>query len=315
MTHSIDITGIKSGRLTAVRELHKEGRHWLWECSCECGEKAAFPNRYIRLELVSNCGKCGSSTRKNATYIGTKVFNNEGYEAEVIGFVSSSPSIFKVRFNDEYHAEVEVACGNFTRGSFSNPYHRSVAGVGYFGIGKFIAKKNGKHTLEYEDWNSMLKRCYNSEEAKKSYKDKYVVDMWHNFQNFAEWATSQRNFGRKGWDLEKDLLIKNNKVYSPETCVYLPREINSFIKRKSFNALPLGVDVAYNYDGTAYYRAQSTEDGKNICLGGFERVEEAFLAYKVHKEMLAKKLANKWKDEIPEVAYKALYNYTVEITD
>lgn len=315
MSNSVDITGLRTGKLVALKESHKEGRHWLWECRCECGQTALFPNRYIRLELVSNCGKCASSTRKNAVYIGEMSTNTEGYPAEIVGFVSASPSIFKVRFKDKFQAEVNIGAGNFKDGHFANPYHRSVAGVGYFGIGKFIAKLNGKHTTEYVDWNSMLKRCYISAESKLSYKDKDVCEEWHNFQHFAEWATKQINFGKEGWDLEKDLLVKNNKVYSPDTCVYLPREINSFVKRKRGNDLPLGVDVAYKYNGTPYFRVQSREDGKNICLGGYTTAEEAFSVYKKHKEGLAVKLAEKWKSEIPDIAYKALLNYTVEITD
>lgn len=315
MTNSLNIAGLRTGKLVAIKECHKEGRYWLWECLCDCGQTALFPNRYIKKELVSNCGRCASSTRKNAVYIGEKSVNKEGYTAEVTGFISASPSIFLVRFVDEFMAEVQVRAGNFKSGSFSNPYHKSVACVGYFGVGKFIAKVGGKHTTEYADWNSMLKRCYVAEESKKSYKDKEVCKEWHNFQVFSEWATNQENFGRTGWDLEKDLLIKGNNVYSPETCVYLPREINSFIKRKNCNGLPLGVDIAYNYDGTPYYRVQARECGNNIYLGRYYIIEEAFMAYKQHKEGLAKELAKKWKDQIPPIAFNALYNYTVDITD
>lgn len=313
MSNSVDITGLLTGKLVALKESHKEGRHWLWECRCECGQIALFPNRYIRLELVSNCGKCASSTRKNAAYIGDVASNTEGYSAKIVGFLS--PKEYQIKFEDKYEAIITVAPGNLKRGHFANPYHASVAGVGYFGIGRFIAKSGGKHTIEYADWNSMLKRCYVSRESKLSYKDKSVCEDWHCFQNFAEWATKQINFGKEGWDLEKDLLIKNNKVYSPDTCVYLPREINSFIKRKRVNNLPLGVDVAYKYNGTPYFRVQAREEGKNICLGGYTTAEEAFSVYKEHKEGLAHKLAEKWKKEIPDVAYKALLNYTVEITD
>ncbi len=313
--NSADITGVTSGRLTAVRESHKDGRYWSWECACSCGGTAHFPNKYIKDGNVSNCGKCASSTRANAVYLGETSVSTEGYIGEVVGFISTSPSIFQVRIKGSPDAILEVRSGNFKMGAYSNPYHPSVAGVGYFGQGKFIAKSGGEHTVEYADWNSMLKRCYKSAESTTSYKDKVVCDSWHNFQNFAEWATSQENFGKVGWDLEKDLLVKGNKVYSPETCVYLPREINSFIKRKRHNNLPLGVDVAYRYDGSSYYRTQAREDGKNICLGAFSNPEAAFLAYKTHKEGLAKELANKWKGEIPERAYKALYNYQVEITD
>jgi hypothetical protein len=174
MSNSFDITGLRSGKLVALKESHKEGRHWLWECRCDCGQTELFPNRYVKKELVSNCGKCASSTRKNAVYIGETSTNTEGYTAEVVRFVSASPSIFRVKFKDEFEAEVNIGAGNFKDGHFANPYHRSVAGVGYFGIGRFIAKLNGKHTTEYADWNSMLKRCYVSREALMSYKDKEV---------------------------------------------------------------------------------------------------------------------------------------------
>lgn len=313
MSNSFDITGLRSGKLVALAESHKDGRHWLWECKCDCGQTALFPNRYLRNELVSNCGKCASSTRKNAVYLGETSVNTEGYTAEVVGFVSTSPSIFKVKFKDSKQAIVNVAAGNFKKGNFCNPYHVSVAGVGYYGVGPFVAKVDGKHTKEYEDWNSMLKRCYVVGED--CYKDKGVFEDWKCFQDFAHWATKQPNFGRDGWDLEKDLLSKGNNQYAPDKCVYVPREINSFIKRKRMNDLPLGVDIAYKYNGTPYFRVQSREDGKNICLGGFSSVEEAFNTYKTHKEYLAKKLATKWKSEIPDIAYKALLNYNVELTD
>lgn len=192
-----------------------------------------------------------------------------------------------------------------------------MAGIGYFGVGPYIAKGAGEdhHTKEYEDWNSMLKRCYVRGKNHSSYSDKYVSDDWKNFQNFAEWATKQPNFGRDGWHLDKDLLVKGNIVYSEETCVYLPQEINSFIKRKRGNDLPLGVDISYKYDGTPFFRVQGSESGKVVYLGMFFDLEEAFMCYKKHKEGLAKDLARKWKRELPENAYLALLNYTVNIED
>ena len=304
-----DISGKVVYNLTITSNYKKENGKVYWECDCKCGNTVFIDGRRLRDDRVRNCGECG--TPMGGFYKGDSYKNREGYTVTIVGIEGHK----KVQVALEDGRTFEVDHSNLKTGSFTNPYHRSVAGVGYFGVGPYIAKVGTRHTLEYEDWNSMLKRCYKSEESKKSYADKSVIEEWHCFQDFAAWATKQPNFGRDKWDLEKDLLVKNNKVYGPETCVYLPREINSFIKRKSFNGLPLGVDIAYNYDGTPYYRTQAREDGKNINLGRFYNVEEAFMAYKVHKEALAKKLADKWKDEIPEVAYKSLYNYTVEITD
>lgn len=305
-----NIVGIKVHKLTVLDNYKKENKRVSWECLCECGNKVFIDGVKLRNNRVRNCGECGSPL--GSFYKGDIYKNNEGYLVKIVGFGEGRRTI--VELNDGNKFEVDSAY--LKSGSFSNPFHRSVAGVGYFGVGPFVAKsQSDRHTVEYEDWNSMIKRCYVRGELNTSYFDKEVSSVWHCFQDFAAWATKQKNFGAKGWDLEKDLLVKGNKIYSPETCVYLPREINSFIKRKRFNNLPLGVDIAYEYNGTPYFRVQGREGGKNLNLGKFNVVEDAFNAYKIHKEGLAKKLAEKWKNEIPDVAYKALLNYTVEITD
>lgn len=305
-----NISGKKVYRLTVLDTFTRKDGNVYWDCMCQCGNSVSVDGRQLRDKRVRNCGECGTPMGKY--YIGDRGTNKEGYTVEVVKIKPERQITVKVIDSGE---EFDIDYSYLKSGNFSNPFHRSVAGVGYFGVGKFIAKVDGKHTIEYTDWNSMLKRCYVSKEARTSYKDKEVSEGWKCFQDFAEWATNQPNFGKEGWDLEKDLIIKGNKVYSAETCVYLPREVNSFIKRKRMNDLPLGVDIAYKYNGTPYYRVQGREDGKNINLGSFYNVEDAFDAYKVHKESLAKKLAAKWKSDIPEVAYKALLNYTVEITD
>lgn len=305
-----DISGKQVYNLKVLDTFTRKDGVIHWDCMCKCGNTVCVDGRKLREKRVRNCGECGTPMGKY--YIGDKGTNKEGYTVEVVKIKLDRQITVKVIGSGE---EFDIDYSYLKSGNFSNPFHRSVAGVGYFGVRRFIAKRGDRHTVEYEDWNSMLKRCYVSAESKLSYKDKDVCEEWKCFQDFAEWATKQQNFGAKGWDLEKDLLVKNNKVYSPETCVYLPREINSFIKRKRFNDLPLGVDIAYKYNGTPYFRVQGREDGKNVVLGKFYNVEEAFSAYKVHKEYLAKKLAEKWKNEIPDVAYKALLNYTVEITD
>lgn len=309
---TVDLTGKRTGKLTVIEMTDKRNSNQerIWACLCDCGNTVEVDGLRLRNDRKRNCGVCASPL--GTASIGETFKNSEGYEAEIVGFRGKS---FLLQVRDSHKAIIEVSSGNARRGNFSNPYHPSVAGVGYFGIGKFIAKLNGKHTTEYADWNSMMKRCYVSKEARTSYKDKEVSEGWKCFQSFAEWATVQPNFGNIGWDLEKDLLVKGNKTYGPDTCVYLPREINSFIKRKRVNDLPLGVDIAYKYNGTPYFRVQGREDGKNINLGSFYNVEEAFITYKVHKEKLANKLAEKWKNKIPDVAYKALLNYTVEVTD
>ena len=238
--------------------------------------------------------------------------NTEGYDAVVVG---RDGYRVLLQFQDKHKAIVNVANGNVNKGHFCNPYHISVAGFGFYGQGKFIAKVNGKHTEEYEHWNSMLKRCYKSTKHMPTYADKSVHDCWRNFQVFAEWAVQQKGFGLAGWHLDKDLLVKGNTQYSPDTCVYLPHEINAFIKRKRFNDLPLGVDIVMYANNKTMYRVQSRWAGKNIGLGIYDKVEKAFSVYKEHKEMIAKDMAERWRVQISDSAFSALYGYTVEITD
>lgn len=306
-----DHSGKRLGRLTVTNNFIRTDRGIRWECNCDCTNTRWVDARQIVEERVYNCGKCG--TLYGTYYWGDIIVNREGTDCEILSIENNIVTLKDVKSGGVF----TCAYTNLKNGCFSNPFYPSVAGVGYFGVGKFCAKGQGedRHTVEYEDWNSMMKRCYVRNNGNVSYADKTVEESWHNFQVFAEWATNQPNFGRKGWQLDKDLLVKGSTLYSENTCVYLPSEINSFIKRRRFNDLPLGVDIAYEYNGTAYFRVQAREDGKNIVLGKSYDVVEAFNMYKVHKEGLAKDLANKWKNDLPENAIEALMNYTVDIND
>lgn len=303
-----DIAGKQVYNLKVTSNYITINNNSFWECECKCGRTVTVDGRKLREDRVRNCGECG--TPLGSYYWGDKITNFEGYEFTLIKIENRIAVL-----EDQKGQRFEVNYGYLKKGNFCYPYHPSVAGVGYYGVGRYVAKSGGdKHTEEYENWNSMMKRCYVSNKHVSSYHDKSVCDGWHNFQSFAEWATNQVGFNQ-GYHLDKDLLKKGNLVYGPDTCVYLPPDINSFIRRKRMNDLPLGVDIAYNYDGTPYFRTQGREGGKNIVLGRFYKIEDAFFAYKQHKEMLAKELAEKWKNKIDPRAYQALINYTVEITD
>ena len=117
---------------------------------------------------------------------------------------------------------------------------------------------------------------------------------------------------RDGWQLDKDILFKDNLVYSKETCCFVPREINAtLIKRKRDRGkLPIGV---HKVKGRFVSRLSLSND--RVYLGSFKTPEEAFDCYKKAKELELCKLAEKWKDALSPVTYQALLNYKVEITD
>lgn len=116
-----------------------------------------------------------------------------------------------------------------------------------------------------------------------------------------------------GWQLDKDVLIKGNKAYSPDACCFVSSEINNlFIKSDSKRGeYPIGVTKVKG----GKYRAQIVKNNKVVYLGTFKTIEEAFQVYKTAKEQYIKEIADKYKNLIDKKVYQALINYKVEITD
>ena len=115
--------------------------------------------------------------------------------------------------------------------------------------------------------------------------------------------------------LDKDILIKGNEIYSPETCIFVPQKINTLFcsSKSSRGSLPIGVTYEKRYDT---YVARCNDGNKNtISLGSFNTPNEAFEKYKEYKECLIKSMADKYKLYIPKELYDAMYRYKVEIND
>lgn len=164
-------------------------------------------------------------------------------------------------------------------------------------------------TVSGYSWCNINSRCGNRDGRCPSYIT--CTNDFTDFQEFAEWHVSQVGYG-KGWQLDKDILIKGNKSYSPSTCILLPRELNVlFTKRKSHRGeYPIGVKMR-----SGRFPASITSGSVSQHIGTYDTPLQAFLAYKVRKESVIKALAVKWKGQIDPKAYNALLAYEVEITD
>ena len=210
---------------------------------------------------------------------------------------------------------------NFKRGTIKCPYEPRYYGVGYLGEGKYKVRENGKITDEYKIWHGVLQRCYDPkfQEKHTTYKDCKVEDYLLNFQHMCEWL--DENYyevpGEK-MCLDKDILCKGNKIYSRDTCIFVPERINLlFTKRdKSRGNSPIGATP--NSSGNYQVRCHD-EYGKSIYLGTYNTKEKAFQVYKQYKEKVIKKVIDSYKEKIPEPFYSklktAMYNYKVEIDD
>ncbi len=190
-------------------------------------------------------------------------------------------------------------------------YKPTLCGIGFLGEGIYKPYINRKKQKVYQVWQDMIIRCYDEKIILKNptYNQCSVCNEWKNFQNFAKWFFDNYI---EGYCLDKDILFKKNKIYSPETCCFVPNEVNVlFTKNDKYRGeLPIGVSKVGNK-----FKASVSKENKRISLGLFENDVLAFLAYKREKEIIIKYMAYKWKDKIPLNIYKALFHYRVEITD
>ena len=119
-------------------------------------------------------------------------------------------------------------------------------------------------------------------------------------------------------ELDKDILYKGNKIYSRDTCIFVPQRINTlFVKNDNARGKgPIGVDQLPSGN---YIARCSNGFGKYIHLGTYNTKEEAFHVYKNYKEKVIKEVIDSYEGKIPEPFYsklrKTMYNYKVEIDD
>lgn len=196
-----------------------------------------------------------------------------------------------------------------------------VYGIGFNDNSIKARANNSRMTSEYRVWTDMLRRCTSEILAKRpTYLGCEVSENFKTFTFFHKWCNEQIGFNSKdddgrNWHLDKDLLLPNNKVYSEDTCVFIPNKLNGIlISGKSQRGdLPRGVCW---YAQSSCYRAQANDiNSKKKHIGYYKTSNEAFMAYKAYKENVVKQVAEQYKSQIDHRAYEALMSYEVHITD
>ena len=137
----------------------------------------------------------------------------------------------------------------------------------------------------FSRWRNMIKRCYTTSD--KSYQDVTVCGDWLLFSNYKAWYDSQIK-PEGNFDVDKDLLQGETRVYSPETCIILPRRINSFL------AIPnKGLPGTYYESSRNKFQAYCNSlDGKRKHLGRFSSELDAHRAWQTHKSLQIEALCN-----------------------
>lgn len=234
----------------------------------------------------------------------------------------------KIKFENGYERTVfwtQVKIGNCI-----TPYTKTVCGMGYLGDGKY---NPNNHKKIYKIWKSMLERCYDPyciNYKNPTYKDCFVEEYFHCFQNYAQWYENNCPETDIEMHVDKDILEKGNKIYDREHMTFVPREINCLLNKKKHDRgeYPIGVHIRkatpknkQKEDVLAVQCNIIDENGKTkkIHLGYFplNRPFQAFYTYKKFKENHIKQVADKYysKGLITKDVYDALYRYEVEIND
>jgi len=251
-----------------------------------------YPNKLYDALYLKKYGKVYK--RYNRERIGETHKTTEGYDAEIIdgGLRHSHVTIsIKGEGLQEYIKE-DANYRNVIIGNVKYPYHPSVCGIGYYGIGKYKSRENHKSTKACEKWRSMLGRCYSDKchVDAPTYRGVTVCPKWHNYQVFAEWFEEHYV---EGYELDKDLLALPNttKRYCENTCVFIPQVLNAFITTAN--------SIGYSQRLSGRYTAGIGVNGKGMNLGTYDTPEEAYNAYKEARAEQALKwqlrMTKEWK--------------------
>lgn len=241
----------------------------------------------------------------------------------VISVICSEHGLFPIRIENHLHGQGCSECAKIKR-RISNTGNVRKRTKLVFGVGvndyKGNTKYNHVHIPSYHTWVEMLKRCFCDyyKNSNKTYTECKCCDEWKSFSAFKMWFDNPANGYKDGYCLDKDILFKGNKVYSPETCCFVPNEINVLLCKSDAQRgrMPIGVYERTLVNGSSY-TANLSKNGRRVNLGTYHSVEEAFQAYKQAKEAHIKDMATQYYNDgkITKKVYDALMRYEVEITD
>ncbi len=170
---------------------------------------------------------------------------------------------------------------------------------------------NGKISKFYKVWQSMLSRCYDFKYHSRypAYIDCSVCKEWHSLTAFKKWF--DENY-IEGYELDKNILIEGNRIYSPETCCFVPKEINRLFENKSKKLycnrqLPIGIQFDKH---RGKYLAEITVKGKRKHIGRFDTIDEAYECREIERKYLISKLIEEYygSNKITRKVYEAIKN-------
>lgn len=237
--------------------------------------------------------------------VGDTFPTNEGGTIKIVRIVNYR-NITIQHLDENKHEEV-VRFQRVLSGDLKNPYKVTLCGVGYLGSGDYSCQTNNVIDPAYICWKGMLARCYDesTQQRQPAYHGVIVAKDWHNYQNFAGWYYSNPFYG-KGYQLDKDILISGNKIYSRDTCCLVPAEINKVFIDK-------GTNTRGAPPGSYFTRGKYQVKAGQKYVGIFDTAEEASEAYNTARSKHIREIAEFWKNLIDPRVYIAAIAYSEQI--
>jgi hypothetical protein len=232
--------------------------------------------------------------------------NNQGSLMKIIEY--NSYADITVQFLD-YPYICHSRYGEFKNGMIKNIYYPSLYGVAC--VGNAITWKNGKHLQSYIIWQGMIRRCYDENFQKKhpTYKNCTVDKKWLCYENFQKWYDYNYYEVKNKQDkmcLDKDIFYKNNTIYSPNTCCFVPNSINALFKNQCHN----NHDISHRKYGYSIYCGRKDKTKKYI--GFTTNKDEAIkLSNQARTEHLHE-IVSQYENQLPYYLYRYLIEYTYE---
>lgn len=232
--------------------------------------------------------------------VGETIITHQGFIATIVKYDTAKR--VTLQFNDRYGTQTTTSYSRFKNGQVQNPsclvlYHKAI-------VYHNDIKNNSK---AFEKYRAMMDRCYGNQKGNNAvYKGCEVCEEWYIFENFVRWYNDNYyTIDDEQMDLDKDI-FGNGKLYSPQTCVFVPHKLNSQIacrnNLKYGKELPMGVTIHKRPSGNICYRVVALH--KN---GLFNNIQDAKIAYDNYVEQQYHNFAMQYKDVIP----KRLYNYLI----
>ena len=224
--------------------------------------------------------------------IGTIVTNIQGHQAKVLGFKDSMYELETI--GGVYSHPVFVHPANFRMNKWKHRTVADVEGVGYIGYGKYSTSND-----LYHHWKAMLTRCYSLGhlERQPAYIGCSVDTRWLDYQVFCEDCMYipyyDGVYEGTSYHLDKDILLSGNKLYSKDTCCFVPADINNFFIHREIPTGTLNVrkhKTKFRYRNKYYTKEEllavhisnRSEKAKELIIKFSGKVDQRVI-YKIHE--------------------------------